>query len=197
MTKTVGSEFELRRVRRLELVCRDIARTATFYRDALGMRLVDTFDLPGEAGQRVVFDVGDGALLVFLCFQRVRAAEPCPPRAGPEPIDGSLITAYGSIRHLTFDVSVARFDNYAKRLEEKGVPTSLAFHRDEGPSSEGEVSQIRTQSLYCLDPDGIFLEFACWPRPPVETVQHAPESQGSRAEARPARRPTKPVLEPA
>jgi len=189
--KTLGSEFELRQVRRLELVCRDIARTSAFYRDALGMRLVNTFDLPREARQRVVFDVGDGALLVFLCFQR--ATEPGASCSAPKPVESSLITAYGAVRQVTFDVSVERFSRYAKRLQEKGVPTSLGVHRDERPNGEGKA---RTQSLYCLDPDGIFIEFACQPGLPVETLlQKARDSQESRTEAWAARRPT--VLEPA
>jgi catechol 2,3-dioxygenase-like lactoylglutathione lyase family enzyme len=195
MMKTVGSEFELRRVKHLELVCRDIARTATFYRDALGMRVVNSFDLPSDAGQRVVFDVGDGASLAFLCFQRVRAADPSASRSRLEPIDGSLITAYGSIRHVTFDVSVERFDKYSKSLRENGVPASLAFQRDERPTGDDNaLGQVRRQALHCLDPDGIFLEFACWPGWTVETVQNA---QDSRAEERVSRRPTKAILEPA
>jgi catechol 2,3-dioxygenase-like lactoylglutathione lyase family enzyme len=152
MATTVGADFELRRVKHVQLVCKDIARTAAFYRDALGMRLARTSPLPGGAGQRVVFDVGDGASLAFLWFADLEAAL-LPP--AEEPDHRCLITARGSIEYVKFDVSPERFDAYRRRVEDKGVPASLAFRGDEAPTSG--------RSLYCRDPDGVCLEFVCRP----------------------------------
>ena len=42
-----NSEFEIRGVNHLALVCKDMAKTVEFYRDVLGMPLVKTIDLPG------------------------------------------------------------------------------------------------------------------------------------------------------
>jgi catechol 2,3-dioxygenase-like lactoylglutathione lyase family enzyme len=194
--KTVGSEFKLRRVKHVELVCRDMPRTAAFYRDALGMRLVNTSNLPAGGGQRFVFDVGGGALLAFLWFRGGRDGEPSASRPDPGPFGGSLITAYGSIEHVTFDVSADRFNEYAQRLKDNGVPTSLAFNRDEprfcGDEAVGRKAWGR--SLHCLDPDGISLEFACWARPPEEAPQ---KTRDPVAVKRPACRLAEPALEPA
>ena len=191
MMKTVGSGFELRRVGRLELVCKDIARTSTFYRDALGMRLVNRVRLPGEAAQRIVFDVGDGALLVFRWFPEAPAAEPNGSRFRRAPVGSPLITAHGSIEHVTFEVSVERFDAYAERLKANGVPVSLGFEREDG-AGEAAGQEVRRRTLHCLDPDGISLEFACWPGPSAQDAQAAPDSM---ARKKTARRPAEPALE--
>jgi catechol 2,3-dioxygenase-like lactoylglutathione lyase family enzyme len=173
MRKTIGSEFKLRRVKHVELVCSDMARTTAFYRDTLGMRLIKTFDLSAGGGRRVVFDVGEGALLAFLWFPGAGEAEPNISSPDPGPGDGPLITAYGSIKHLTFDVSVGRFNEFAQRLKDNGVPTSLAFSRDESIAWAGAAISGKAwgRSLHCFDPNGISLEFACWPRRPEEATQ--------------------------
>jgi catechol 2,3-dioxygenase-like lactoylglutathione lyase family enzyme len=196
MRKTVGSEFKLRRVKHVELVCRDMARTEAFYRDALGMRPIRTFDLPAGGSQRVVFDVGEGARLAFLWFPAAREAEPNTPSHDPGLVDGSLITAYGSIEHVTFEVSVGRFNEYAQRLKDAAVPASLAFNHDEPLACAGGAigGDAWGRSLHCLDPDGISLEFACWPRPPEEAPQTTQERTAAK---RPARRLAAPVFAPA
>ena len=193
MMKTVGSAFELRRVGRLELVCKDIARTSAFYRDALGMPVVNRVQLPGEATQRIVFDVGEGALLVFHWFSQQAAESGCGG-SGRQRAGGAMITAHGSIEHVTFEVSVERFDAYAERLNNNGVPMASGLEREERPTRAGEAAgrHVRRRSLHCLDPDGISLEFACWPGPSAQAARTKPDAM---ARKRAARRPTEPALE--
>jgi len=175
MKKTVGSEFKLPGVKHVHLVCNDIARTSLFYRDALGMRLTQSVDLPDGAGRRVVFDVGDGALLAFVWFRSERSAELCAPDRQPEPGDGARITAHGRVDYISFDVSAERFDEYRQHMKDRGVPASLAFRPDERSTRAGEAvnSRARRRALYCLDPDGVALEFASQPTPPVARPQTA------------------------
>jgi catechol 2,3-dioxygenase-like lactoylglutathione lyase family enzyme len=191
MMKTVGSPFELRKVGGLELVCKDIARTSAFYGDALGMPVVNRVQLPGEAAQRIVFDAGDGARLVFLWFPP--AAEPGRSVSRRQPAGSPMITAHGSIEHVTFEVSVERFDAYAARLKKNGVPVAIGFEREERPMDAGEApgQPVRRRSLHCLDPDGVSLEFACWPGPSVPAARTTPDAM---ARKRVARRPAEPAL---
>ena len=171
--KTIGSEFDVRRVRRVQLVCKDIARTTTFYRDALGMQLVKTFDLPGGIGQRVVFDVGNGALLSFLWFPAVRATD-SSASPSPEPGDGPRITAHGSIDYVRFEVSVERFNEYRRHMKDRGPPIV---------AGEAVSHKALRRSLYCLDPDGISLEFTCWTTSPAQPPQTAREPAPAKSAA--------------
>ena len=65
MSRRQNSEFEIRGVNHLALVCRDMAETVKFYRDILGMPLVKTIDLPGGFGQHFFFDIGNGDSLAL------------------------------------------------------------------------------------------------------------------------------------
>ena len=47
MAQSANSEFEIRGVNHLALVCKDMAKTVEFYRDVLGMPLSKTITLPG------------------------------------------------------------------------------------------------------------------------------------------------------
>lgn len=43
-----NSEFELRGLNHVAMVCKDMARTVDFYSSVLGMQLLKTIDLPGR-----------------------------------------------------------------------------------------------------------------------------------------------------
>ncbi|HEX3407877.1 MAG TPA: VOC family protein [Caulobacteraceae bacterium] len=168
----VGSAFMLRRVEQAELVCKDIGRTAAFYRDMLGMRQVERFDLPGGASGRVVFDVGDGALLTFLWFRSGRAARRSASPSSREPRARSHITVGGSIAFIKLEVSAERFDAYRQHMQERGVPASLAFRGGPPPARDENASR---RSLLCLDPDGVPLEITCRSPSPLWQPSNRPD----------------------
>jgi catechol 2,3-dioxygenase-like lactoylglutathione lyase family enzyme len=161
-----NSEFELRGVNHLALVCKDMAATVRFYRDVLGMPLIKTIDLPQGSGQHFFFDIGNGDSLAFFWFPNAPAAQPGVSSPGALPGHGSMITAHGSMNHISFNVPAEKFDDYCARLKAKGIKVSPVLNHDD---SEHQVSRevtdkVFVRSVYFFDPDGVCLEFACWLR---------------------------------
>lgn len=60
------SPFEFQGINHLALVCKDMARTVSFYRDVLGLRLIKTIELPMGMGQHFFFDCGGNNTLAFF-----------------------------------------------------------------------------------------------------------------------------------
>src|SRR5260221_11054301 len=129
-----NTEFEIRGVNHLALVCKDMARTVEFYRDVLGMPLVKTIDLPGGMGQHCFCDIGNGDSLAFFWFPNAPAAQPGVSSPQALPTQGSMITAHGSMNHIAFDVPVEKFDDYVARLQSKGIAASPILNHDNWPS---------------------------------------------------------------
>ena len=184
MAKT-NSEFDIRGVNHLALVCKDMAKTVDFYTNVLGMPLTKTIDLPNGMGQHFFFDIGNGDSLAFFWFPDAPASQPGVSNPAALPGQGSLVTAHGSMNHIAFNVPVEQFDAYYEKLKAKGVAVSAIMNHDD---SEWQVSPkmhpgVFVRSVYFFDPDGILLEFAAWTRPlhPGD-VRHAP----ARAMAAPA-----------
>ena len=71
-----NTEFELRGVNHLALVCSDMKQTVDFYSGVLGMPLIKTIELPMGWGQHFFFDGGGGT-------RRHSSGSPTPPRAFP------------------------------------------------------------------------------------------------------------------
>ncbi len=174
----VNSEFELRGINHLALVCSDMERTVEFYQDVLGMPLVKTIELPLGMGQHFFFDVGNGDCLAFFWFPE--APPPAPGVASPHalPGRGDFVTSHGSMNHVAFDVPAERIEEYGANLRAKGIEcTDVANHDD----SEFQVSRdvhegVYVRSIYFFDPDGILLEFAAWTRAfRPEDVSHSPQ----------------------
>jgi catechol 2,3-dioxygenase-like lactoylglutathione lyase family enzyme len=159
-----NSEFEIRGVNHLALVCKDMAKTVAFYRDVLGMPLTKTIDLPGGMGQHFFFDIGNGDSLAFFWFPEAPAAQPGVSSPRQLPGVGSIVTAHGSMNHIAFDVPQDKFDAYCERLKAKGVRVSPVLNHDNSPSqvSETVTDDVFVRSVYFFDPDGVCLEFACW-----------------------------------
>ncbi len=161
-----NTEFDIRGVNHLALVCKDMARTVEFYRDVLGMPLIKTIDLPGGYGQHFFFDIGNGDSLAFFWFPG--APEAAPGISSPQslPTQGSMITAHGSMNHIAFNVPVDRFDDYCARLSAKGVKISPVLNHDDSQNqvSETVTDKVFVRSVYFFDPDGVCLEFAAWTR---------------------------------
>ncbi len=177
MARRQNSEFEIRGINHLALVCKDMDRTVRFYRDVLGMPLIKTIDLPNNSGQHFFFDIGNGDSLAFFWFPN--APEACPGLASPGGLPGhpQFVTAHGSMSHVAFNVPARKFDEYYEKLKAKGIEVSPILNHDH---SETQVSRtvnpgVFVRSVYFMDPDGICLEFACWMREFDESdVAHAP-----------------------
>jgi catechol 2,3-dioxygenase-like lactoylglutathione lyase family enzyme len=164
MSKAVNTQFDIRGVNHLALVCRDMAETVKFYRDVLGMPLIKTIDLPGGFGQHFFFDIGNGDSLAFFWFPGAPAAAPGIASPGHLPTEGSLVSAHGSMNHIAFNVPVEKFDEYYERLKAKGVAVSPILNHDDSPRqvSATVTPGVFVRSVYFFDPDGICLEFAAW-----------------------------------
>jgi len=182
-----NSEFEIRGVNHLALVCKDMARTVEFYRDVLGMPLIKTIDLPRGMGQHFFFDIGNGDSLAFFWFKDAPSAD--PGRASPRflPGVGDIVTAHGSMNHIAFDVPADKFDAYVQRLKDKGIEVSPVLNHDNSPMGvSAEVTDdVFVRSVYFFDPDGVCLEFACWTKAfGPQDVAHAPRrADGTRDES--------------
>lgn len=182
-----NTEFELRGVNHVALVCRDMAATVDFYTNTLGMPLTKTLNLPG-GGQHFFFDIGNGDSLAFFWFPGAPEAAPGVAAAGALPGKGSLASAHGSMNHLAFDVPLERFEGYRDRLVAKGVEVSAIFDHDDSPSQVAKEFHpgVFVRSIYFRDPDGILLEFAAWTRQMGQPgdVAHAPvNAEGIAVEA--------------
>jgi catechol 2,3-dioxygenase-like lactoylglutathione lyase family enzyme len=186
MPKQKNTEFEIRGVNHLALVCRDMAETVKFYRDILGMPLTKTIDLPGGMGQHFFFDIGNGDSLAFFWFPNAPRAAPGVAAAAALPGTGSIVSAHGSMNHIAFDVPLEKFDDYVERLKSKGVKVSPVLNHDDSPSqvSSTVTDQVFVRSVYFLDPDGACLEFAAWTRAmsPKDVAHDPMRADGTKAE---------------
>ena len=164
--RPVNREFQLRGINHLALVCRDMARTVEFYQGVLGMPLVKTLELPHGLGQHFFFDIGNGDCLAFFWFPGAPEPVEGVVTASALPGEGDIRTAIGSMNHVAFDIAPERFDEYRKKLVEKGIRVSEVMNHDD---SESTVSAelhpgVFVRSMYFRDPDGTLLELAAWTR---------------------------------
>jgi catechol 2,3-dioxygenase-like lactoylglutathione lyase family enzyme len=175
--KEQNTQFRIRGVNHLALVCRDMERTVDFYTNVLGMPLIKTIEFPDGAGQHFFFDIGNGDSLAFFWFPN--APEPAPgiSSASALPGQGELTTAMGSMNHVAFDVPAEEIENYQRRLVEKGIECSVVINHDRSRRgiSRELTDDVFIRSVYFFDPDGILLEFASWVGELTEAdVSHAP-----------------------
>ncbi|HUZ14132.1 MAG TPA: VOC family protein [Caulobacteraceae bacterium] len=185
MARTTNTQFELRGLNHLALVCKDMARTVAFYRDVLGMPLIKTIDLPSGMGQHFFFDMGNGDSLAFFWFPNAPAAQPGVSSPAALPTEGSMLTAHGSMNHIAFDVPAERFDEYCARLKARGVKLSPVLNHDDSPAqvSREVTDRVFVRSVYFFDPDGVCLEFACWTRVfgPADVAHDPMTAEGRKA----------------
>jgi catechol 2,3-dioxygenase-like lactoylglutathione lyase family enzyme len=157
-------EFALSGVNHVALVCSDMARTVDFYSNVLGMPLIKALDLPGGVGQHFFFDAGNGDCVAFFWFRDAPDAAPGVSAPAHLPGIGDIVSAVGSMNHLSFHVPPERFDEYRQKLKDKGVRVGPVLNHDD---SEMQVARelhpgVYVRSFYFHDPDGVVLEFACW-----------------------------------
>jgi catechol 2,3-dioxygenase-like lactoylglutathione lyase family enzyme len=162
--QNTNSEFALSGINHVALVCSDMARTVDFYSNTLGMPLIKALDLPGGVGQHFFFDAGNGDCVAFFWF--CDAPDAVPGVSAPRHIPGigDIVSAVSSMNHLSFHVPAEKFDEYRRKLKDKGVRVGPVLNHDE---SEAQVAAelhpgVYVRSFYFHDPDGITLEFACW-----------------------------------
>lgn len=134
---------ELRAVLETSLYVKDLDRALAFYRDILGLRLMQRFD----PNRGLAFQVGRSVLLIF-CAE--------------ETLKGGLFPVHGARGpgHAAFLVGIGEIEDWRKRLAESGV------------GIEKELTFGKTPpSLYFRDPDGNSLEIAMasiWPLEPSQ-----------------------------
>ncbi|MEU4641446.1 VOC family protein [Micromonospora sp. NPDC023814] len=172
-----NTEFEIRGINHLALVCSDMERTVDFYRNVLGLPLIKTIALPDGGGQHFFFDLGGGNHLAFFWFPDAPPAAPGIAAAATIPGKGEFTTAVGSMNHVAFTIPADKFDEYRAKLKEKGVRVGYIVNHDDSPSGVAREMHdgVFVRSLYFQDPDGILLEFAAYLREftPAD-VRHAP-----------------------
>ena len=180
-----NTEFEIRGVNHLALVCKDMAETVRFYRDVLGMPLIKTIDLPGGMGQHFFFDIGNGDSLAFFWFKDAPKAAPGVAAPSGLPGRGDMTSAHGSMNHIAFNVPAEKFDEYYERLKAKGVDVSRILNHDNSryQVSETVTEDVFVRSVYFFDPDGICLEFAAWTKPftPADVAHDPMDADGIKA----------------
>lgn len=172
-----GTEFEVRGVNHLALVCSDMSRTVEFYKDALGFELVKTLELPNGLGQHFFFDIGNGDSLAFFWF--ADAPGPAPGIAAPvaRPDNGESTSAVGSMNHIAFQVAPDKIEAYRQRLIDLGVDCSVVVNHDDSEWTVADEMHpgVFVRSVYFQDPDGILLELAAWTKTlGPDDVRHAP-----------------------
>jgi catechol 2,3-dioxygenase-like lactoylglutathione lyase family enzyme len=137
------------------VVCSDVERSAAFYRDVLGLRLVKQTSSEDDPGARHLF-FGDwegraGTLVTCLEY--------------PQMEEGKV--GRGATHHFAFAVeSEEELQAWRGYLESRGVPTTDVLDR------------TYFKSLYLRDPDGHIVELAT--RGPGLTVDEPAEELGSR-----------------
>jgi catechol 2,3-dioxygenase-like lactoylglutathione lyase family enzyme len=171
--KNANSEFELRGLHHVALVCRDMRATVDFYTNVLGMPLARTMDLPGGMGQHFFFDMGGGQLFAFFWFPDAPEHQPgiSSPRSNIDPAIAKtepteILSSHGSMNHFAFDVAPEKIAEYRDKLIAKGIEVSTFMHHDDSPSglSETVTEKVWISSIYFQDPNGIVLEFAATQR---------------------------------
>ncbi|MBI3214759.1 MAG: VOC family protein [Mycobacterium sp.] len=162
--QNTNTEFELGGINHVALVCADMQRTVDFYSGVLGMPLVKSLDLPGGMGQHFFFDAGGGSCVAFFWF--AEAPDRVPGLSSPDALPGlgEIVSAVSTMNHLAFHVPEEKFDEYRKRLKEKGVRVGPVLNHDESPMQVARELHpgVYVRSFYFTDPDGVTLEFACW-----------------------------------
>ena len=157
MVRKENSEFELRGINHLALVCKDMAQTVDFYENVLGMPLTKTIDLPNGMGQHFFFDIGNGDSLAFFWFPD--APEAAPGIAAPEALagQGSFTTAHGSMNHVAFDVSLDKIEEYREKLTAKGIEVTEIMNHDDTPARHHVAQSASWHSGYSsrTDPLGL------------------------------------------
>ena len=138
---TMERRLQLRGLHHVTAIAADLERTIGFYRDVLGLGVVqDGTSDDDPRARHVWFGLPDGGLLSFMEYPQLPA-----PVVGP-----------GATHHFALLVdSAEELGGWLAYLRERGVETSELL--DRGPF----------RSLYVRDPDGHIVELATRPPTPA------------------------------
>jgi glyoxylase I family protein len=142
-------------IHHVTLICRDVERSAAFYRDVLGMRLVKRTRNEDDPSARHLFfgDYEGSPGTLITCFEY------------PQMEQGTV--GPGSTHHFALCVDTAEeLEGWRDYLGSRGVPCTEVLDR------------TYFRSLYLRDPDGHIVEIAT--RGPGLTVDEAVEDLGNR-----------------
>lgn len=184
-----NAEFEFGGINHVALVCADMAKTVDFYSGVLGMPLVKSLDLPNGMGQHFFFDAGNGDCVAFFWFKEAPDGVEGVSQPAAIPGIGKIVSGVGSLNHLAFHVPAEKFDDYRKKLKDKGVRVGPVLNHDESPAQVSATVHpgVYVRSFYFRDPDGITLEFACWTKEFTESdVATVPKTSADRRPPVPA-----------
>jgi catechol 2,3-dioxygenase-like lactoylglutathione lyase family enzyme len=157
--------MEYRGVNHVALVCRDMAETVDFYVNVLEMPLQKAIELPGGRGQHFFFDCGGGGSIAFFWFPDAPPAAPGIASMHPDYRNVGSQTAHASMNHLAISVPLEKFDEYAERLQSRGVELRVINHEDSERHASPEVNELTwIRSMYFRDPNGIHMELAALTR---------------------------------
>ncbi len=166
-------DFQIQGINHLALVCKDMARTVEFYSNTLGLSLLKTIELP-DGGKHFFFDIGNGDALAFFWFPQAPEASPGIASVALDAFQtGNIVTAHGSMNHVSFNIALDKVEQYRAKLVAKGVKVTPILHHADVPA--GYVPELDENtfisSFYFFDPDGILLEFAANVRKLGDPVQ--------------------------
>lgn len=169
-------------VNHVALVARDMAETADFYENVLGMPLVKTIDFPNGRGQHFFFDCGGGALIAFFWFPDAPPAAPGIASMHEDVRGKGSVTAHASMNHLAISIPLDRFDDYLARLKARGVRPYVINHDDSPAGAAAQMHDgVWIRSMYFRDPNGIHMELAALARPfRPDDVAHDPVDAAGR-----------------
>jgi catechol 2,3-dioxygenase-like lactoylglutathione lyase family enzyme len=172
-------------VNHVALVARDMIETVAFYEGVLEMPLVKTVEFPGGRGQHFFFDCGGGGMIAFFWFPEAPPVAPGIASMHEDVRANGAKTAIASMNHLAINIPIEKFDEYAARLESKGIPVKVLNHDDSPAGAAPEVHEgVWIRSMYFRDPNGIHMELAALTRAfGPDDVAHPPVD----AEGKPAR----------
>jgi catechol 2,3-dioxygenase-like lactoylglutathione lyase family enzyme len=126
----------LRSVLETSLYISDLDRAVAFYRDVLGLRLINDEYFPDQRGAALQVGVGPSVLLLFRAETTMKG--------GALPPHGAA-----GAGHAAFRVEPHEIDLWRERLQQSGVTIEREFTFGDNPPS-----------IYFRDPDGNSLEIA-------------------------------------
>ncbi len=137
------------------LLCRDMERTAHFYRDILGLRIVRTSPAQRGYERQYFFALGNGEMFSLYQMESVPERPEPPVVSRLWPGTAAVAERPQKLDHLAFKVDTrADLEWFHERLVEHGVPVS-----DVVPDPPGQ--RFLPGRIYFYDPDGNPLEISC------------------------------------
>jgi catechol 2,3-dioxygenase-like lactoylglutathione lyase family enzyme len=207
---TKSTQFDVRGISDLALVCSDMAETKQFYTEVLGLPLIKTQELE-DGSQHFTFGVSENSGISFYWFPDAPTEE-SPGLVsgvwagiddqGKQIRTGARMSANGSMNHIAFQIPLEEQQEYIRRLRSAGIDvTEVSYHifygkdqelqvlrREDLPPDAENVDEF-VNSIYFGGPDNVKLEMAAYTRPfGPEDRLHVPAQAVDEVPARPVQR---------